>query len=134
MTAASASDGTDGFSYAVVSDRATEVDLLGRWRYVESLADIAASSETPLVIAVYGEWGAGKTSMLRQIRRALDPDFDKSAKPTTPRARTIWFDPWMHQFDRTPALGLLHATTNELGLRDAPRATEALKRIAIALS
>lgn len=118
----------------VVSDRATEVDLLGRWRYVESLADIAASSDTPLVIAVYGEWGSGKTSMLRQIRRALEPEFDKSEKHAPSRARTIWFDPWMHQFDRTPVLGLLHATTTQLGISDSPRATKALKRIALALS
>ena len=127
-------DRSDRSAYPVVSDRATEVDLLGRWRYVESLADIAASSETPLVIAVYGEWGSGKTSMLRQIRRALEPEFDSSEKHAPPRARTIWFDPWMHQFDRTPALGLLHATTNQLGISDSPRATEALKRIAVALS
>ena len=42
-----------------------------------------------MVIAVYGEWGSGKTSMLQQIRRSLDPEFDKGERHFQARAHGL---------------------------------------------
>src|SRR5690348_1591338 len=104
----------------VSSDEPTEVDELGRSRYVDALASVAASGETPLVVALYGQWGSGKTSMMRQLRRRLEPAYDKPWRAAAAPIRTVWFDPWMHQFDEAPALGLLHATADQLDLTDEP--------------
>jgi hypothetical protein len=60
----------------VLSDAPTEKDELGRGRYVVALADLALTADTPYVIAVYGAWGSGKTSLMSQMRRRLEPGFD----------------------------------------------------------
>ena len=62
------------------SDTPTERDDLGREPYVRTLARIVRTAETPLVIAIYGAWGAGKTSLMMQLRRQLDPGYDDPAR------------------------------------------------------
>ena len=122
----------------VLSDAATESDELGRGRYVRSLTRLVLGAETPLVIAIYGAWGSGKTSMMLQVRRALDPRYDVAAEvrrgEPEPPVRTVWFEPWMHQFDDAPALGLLHAVVDQLGVAQRPRVRDALAKIAIAFA
>jgi hypothetical protein len=114
------------------SDAPTEDDELGRHRLVTTLTSIVRSAQTPLVIAIYGAWGTGKTSLLRQLRRELDPRWDgtQQGEQTT---KTVWFDPWMHQFDDSPALGLLHAAVDQLGVRDQRNVRAALSSLAIAM-
>ena len=116
------------------SDSPTERDDLGREPYVRTLARIVRTAETPLVIAIYGAWGAGKTSLMMQLRRQLDPGHDGPAAGEQ-HARTVWFDPWMHQFDDSPALALLHAAVDQLDLSMAARrnVVTALSKLAIAL-
>jgi hypothetical protein len=64
-----------------------------------------------MVIGLYGGWGTGKTSLMRQIQAALNPN-------TT---RSIWFDPWKHQFDEAPALSLLHTLVDTFGIESEAR-------------
>ena len=116
------------------SDAPTEQDDLGREPYVRALDRIVQTAETPLVVAIYGAWGAGKTSLMMQLRRRLDPNHDGSTTGEQ-YARTVWFDPWMHQFDDSPALALLHAATDQLNLGVVARrnVVAALSKLAIAL-
>jgi hypothetical protein len=118
----------------VESDQPTERDQLGRLQYVGVLADVIRHADTPLVIAIYGAWGTGKTSMMLQLRRNLDPDFDvRSAGVRDSTLSTVWFDPWMHQFDDAPALGLLHAAGQQLGISRERNVTTALAKLAVAM-
>src|SRR5258708_6785882 len=50
----------------IIADSATADDRLGFQPLVRTLANVvlSASTETPLAIAVDGEWGSGKTSIL----------------------------------------------------------------------
>lgn len=114
------------------SDSPTETDELGRERYVRTLTHIIRTADTPLVVAIYGAWGTGKTSLMMQLRRSVDPTHDRSDNDMH-RSQTVWFDPWMHQFDDSPALGLLHAAADQLDLTTNRRVVSALSRIAIAL-
>jgi hypothetical protein len=124
-----------GRSGSIESDAPTEQDQLGRSQYVEAPVDIITNAETPFVIAIYGSWGTGKTSLMLQLRRNLDPGFDAQVVETEPgSARTVWFDPWMHQFDDTPALGLLHATAQQLGIATERNVATALAQLALAMS
>ena len=41
-------------------------------------------------IGVYGQWGQGKTSLLRQIKKALDNSDVNGKNPVL----TVWFNPW----------------------------------------
>jgi hypothetical protein len=58
----------------VRSDAPSERDLIGATSDVETLADLIAAAETapPLAIALIGDWGAGKSSVMLQIQRRID--------------------------------------------------------------
>ncbi len=57
------------------SDRWTIVDELGYNVYADALADFILNPETPtpLAISIKGEWGTGKTSLMRMLRKRIDP-------------------------------------------------------------
>lgn len=52
----------------------------------------------PITIAIYGDWGTGKTSAMHWLERNLDEwnklDLEKRAKH--PRVYPVWFDPWRY--------------------------------------
>ena len=55
------------------SDRPAEVDRLNRSHYVNALAALITHerTEVPLTIGIYGEWGTGKSSFMRQLEGLL---------------------------------------------------------------
>ena len=57
------------------SDRWTITDELGYNVYADALADFILNPETPtpLAISIKGEWGTGKTSLMRMLRKRIDP-------------------------------------------------------------
>ena len=58
----------------VRSDAPSERDLIAASSDVETLADLIAAAETspPLAIALIGDWGVGKSSVMLQIQRRID--------------------------------------------------------------
>lgn len=56
---------------SVHSDQATSTDLLGREIYAEGFAKLITNQEldTPLSIGIFGKWGSGKTSFLKEIEK-----------------------------------------------------------------
>ena len=46
-------------------------DLLGIDKYLEALNRFITSANMPTTIAIQGEWGSGKTSMMNQIKFSL---------------------------------------------------------------
>jgi WD40 repeat protein len=58
----------------VRSDAPSEQDLIAVTPDVEVLADLIAAAETspPLAIALIGDWGAGKSSVMLQIQKRID--------------------------------------------------------------
>lgn len=57
----------------IVNDQATEIDALDFTPYVETLADIIQTGNTPLVIGVFSTWGSGKTSRIKYERNDRKP-------------------------------------------------------------
>ena len=55
------------------SDRPADVDRLNRSHYVNALAALITHerTEVPLTIGIYGEWGTGKSSFMRQLEGLL---------------------------------------------------------------
>ena len=56
----------------------TEQDALGTDRYVKGLKNFISNSTTPITIALQGEWGSGKTSLMNRLQNELcsvDDDF-----------------------------------------------------------
>lgn len=81
------------------NDEPTTNDTLDRGKFAEALAQVIKTCDTPLVIGLYGTWGVGKTSLMQQIKSKIDE---------VNIVRSVWFDPWQHQFDEDPAISLLH--------------------------
>ncbi|MGP4103956.1 P-loop NTPase fold protein [Nonomuraea sp. KM90] len=102
---APAAPGQEEFTH---SDEPVEADGLGREEYVRELAMLAGSAAPPLVVGVFGEWGTGKTSLLKQVRKVVETEH--------PHCAHVWFDPWPHQYDGNPVLPLLHGMVTQLGL------------------
>ncbi|MCI0518808.1 MAG: SUMF1/EgtB/PvdO family nonheme iron enzyme, partial [Chloroflexi bacterium] len=76
-----------------LSDQPTDQDALDFGPYVRALVKIIQSSETatPLTIGVFGDWGSGKTSLMRMVRKELAAEY-----------HTVWFDAW--KYDKEDAL------------------------------
>lgn len=79
-----------------LNDHETAVDLL----YYEAAAKtivrlIRSTPNTPVTIGVHGDWGAGKSSVLKMASTALATD-DK--------ALCLWFNGWAFEgFEDAPA-------------------------------
>lgn len=70
--------------------RPEDADTLDRDRMAKALAAVlgAETTETPLVVGIFGGWGTGKTSLMRRVEDRLvggDP---------APRRLGLWFDAW----------------------------------------
>jgi len=72
--------------------------------YINGLANFIKSCETPLTIAIQGEWGSGKTSIMNMVREQLD--HAKNFK-----YKSVWFSTWQYaQFDSASRLNIMFIT------------------------
>ena len=64
-------------------------DKLDRRRLVDSLAGLLSGDglDTPLVVGVYGDWGSGKTTVMRMLRSKLEPKTSKATNTKQIRNR-----------------------------------------------
>ncbi len=72
----------------ILDDLPAETDALDFAPYINTLAGLIQSpnTSTPLTIGVFGTWGAGKTSLMRQVMKALPGSY-----------RSAWFDAWKYE-------------------------------------
>lgn len=67
-------------------------DLLNTTTYVEALREAIATCQTPMSIAIQGDWGTGKTSMIHMLQDQLE-----KGKAQT---QCVYFNTWQYsQFD-----------------------------------
>lgn len=78
-----------GFKDLPILD-ATE-DKLESKKYVKSLARFIEKSDTPFTIAIQGEWGSGKTSIMNMLKNELSQDEGNKKK-----YETIWLNTWQY--------------------------------------
>ena len=83
-----------GFSDMPVVNK--EDDIFEVSNYVNALSAFIKECTTPMTIAIQGTWGAGKTSLMNQIREELGNSVD-----------SIWFNTWQYsQFNMEDELTL----------------------------
>ncbi len=123
------------------NDEWTIGDFLDRRALIETTAKIAATWDAPLTIGICAPWGEGKTSTMRMIQRALDPDAandwdaghgQTDGKPPVELPAelrkqvkgTVWFDPWQYQFENSPASSLVRTILQTAEKRDWVKAKD----------
>lgn len=98
------------------SDHPTLNDKLNRTESIKKKARIITQCNPPQVFGIHGDWGAGKTSYLHQLRYHLDGQTtgysdaatDLEEKAYENEVMTIWFDAWRYQHEKNPIIALLH--------------------------
>ena len=78
--------------------RKNEADLFGIQKYQNALVEFVNHSHTPLTIALQGEWGSGKTSLMNLL------DDELCDKGTFYR---VWINSWQYSLMRTPEEAIL---------------------------
>jgi len=70
-------------------------DRFGYVQYVDVLRERILNTETPATIGIFGNWGSGKSSLMRMIDESIK--VDTSVKN---QVRTIWINVWELGTDR----------------------------------
>ncbi len=87
-------------SRCAVSDSEADDDKLGFEPYVEAVAEFLVHEDTqpPLTISVEGEWGSGKSSFMRQLKKEIKRLYTEQGKR---KCFIVEFDPWRHDKDES---------------------------------
>ncbi|MCL2850368.1 MAG: KAP family NTPase, partial [Micrococcales bacterium] len=107
---AAARAATHSAASGLISDEPADVDRLGRDDLSSHIATVIATLPPPFTIAVYGDWGEGKTSLLKHIRDKVRTESDDGGAGA---CYTVWFDLWQHQDDVNPVLAMLQMARAE---------------------
>lgn len=83
---------------------AHDADLLGFSPFVADLKTAILYTQTPFVYGVLGDWGTGKTSILRLLEAEFHADQGKSDSYVVP----IWFNAWEYENETNIIYPLLH--------------------------
>ena len=88
-------------------------DLLGTDKYLESLIRFIKTAQMPTTIAIQGEWGSGKTSMMNQIKFQI---CESEEKPTN-EYYGVWLNTWQYSLMKTTdeaLVSIIHGMTAEI--------------------
>ena len=63
--------------------------------YAKTIADIIGNpaNRSPLVVGVYGEWGSGKTTLMKTVETQLQ---EQDGVPPYRACKTVWFQAWKY--------------------------------------
>jgi hypothetical protein len=78
-------------------------DLLDRCWFSRAVADLVISSDLPVAVAILGEWGTGKTSILRLIQHGASD-----------KAVCLYYNAWKNECGVGSGHGLLRSLVAEL--------------------
>lgn len=92
-------------------------DLLGVDDYMHALIQFIETCSMPTTIAIQGEWGSGKTSMLNQIKHQLcETGLDEQLDKQLPYYG-IWLNTWQYSLMKTKEetlISIIGGLTNEI--------------------
>jgi len=102
---------------------------------IESLAKFIRESDEPTSIAIHGTWGTGKTTIMKELRKKLDPNPGKKIAKSETNIKTIWVNAWeLSQFGQGEYLPTLLADSIVLkiiGLMTWKKTESILKHIRV---
>lgn len=88
------------------SDIETSKDLLGYSIHASLLKDVVTNTKNlPITIGLYGDWGSGKSSILKILQEQLEKDDDTVV---------IYFDGWSFESFDDAKMALIHGIVDAL--------------------
>ncbi|WP_081969487.1 KAP family P-loop NTPase fold protein [Paracoccus sanguinis] len=100
-------------------------DLLGRAKVSKALSDVLERIEDPLVVALDGRWGTGKSYFLKRWVGA-------HTLQNGGEALTVYFDAFAHDYLSDPLIALVGALSERIPRTEGPK-LDRVKNIAIKL-
>ena len=100
-------------------------DLLGRTDVSKALSDVLERVEDPLVVALDGRWGTGKSYFLKRWVGA-------HRQENGGRALTVYFDAFAHDYLSDPLVALISALSERIPKAEKPK-LDRLKKVAFKL-
>ena len=71
----------------LVSDNPAVVDRFGDWgKLPNTLAEVIITAAPPFTLGLFGEWGSGKTTLMRMV--------DDQVRAS--KGKTVWFNAWKY--------------------------------------
>ncbi len=105
------------FSNVIDTPRAAgSRDLLGVDKSIRALVRFIGTAQMQTTLAIQGEWGSGKTSLINQVRHALCEDAEGSGDGGKP-FYGIWVNTWQYSLMRSPEdvlLNVISGITHEV--------------------
>ena len=117
--------------YNTFSDIPTVKDEFMIDEYILGLSNFITGCETPLTLAIQGDWGTGKTSIMYQVEEKLK---EKSSSNSKRKIKTIFFNTWQYsQFDmdKNLAVTLITDLIDELEVTDVHKRENFKKSLAV---
>jgi hypothetical protein len=74
--------------YRILLDQPAALPALGFDQYARAFAAIARQRDSQFAIGIFGDWGSGKTTLMRAIERELE---------TNETVVTLWFNAWRYE-------------------------------------
>lgn len=109
-----------------VPRRHDQEDLFGIKVYQDALIRYIELTDTPITIALQGEWGSGKTSLMNLLRWHLCEEQGASFLP-------VWINTWQYSLMKTPSqaiISILEGIINQIGaLNPSHKWQESKKKI-----
>lgn len=84
-----------------VPKKASEADLFGIDKYKNGLIRFIENSETPITVAIQGEWGSGKTSLMNSIQNDLCGEIPEDLKEHAHPFYGVWVNTWQYSLMRS---------------------------------
>jgi hypothetical protein len=111
-------------------DELNEKDKFGISKYEHALTKFIEQADTPLTIALQGEWGSGKTSLMNLLKYHL-------CEADNAPYYSVWINTWQHSIMSSPEnaiVGILQSIIYQLGRRINKTDKEKKKRLAPIIS
>ena len=77
-------------------------DSLNMNAYVDALTEFIKNARSPLTIALQGEWGSGKTSLMNALRQSLAATDEKGVPQVDAPYLGVWINTWQYALMSDP--------------------------------
>ncbi len=85
--------------------------------YANAIAELIATknNKTPFTLGISGEWGAGKTTLMKAVEDKLKEEFNKeNGNGDFRRVKTVWFQSWKYKDEDEVLAALLDVILKEM--------------------